>query len=359
MNTIICSGAIIALYLSIFIITKKKRNLEDIFLFSFFLISSFALFISYLSFEYELEDFQFFLLNMDLLTTPLWYLYVLILITGKKFKKRNIIKYFIPFIFSSIYLSYIVIFLTGDEIDRFIYKPFLDQPLLMGMVSILELLVIPFYGVLILRLLVKHKKNIKEIFSYKKGIDLKWIYSIVALNIIGWLFIYVPYFLKIEDNLKLGLFLNSILIMIIGYYGIKQSSLVHNNNNNETVKYKKSSIDKGYIAEYRKRLLIYMESEKPFLDNELNIYKLAKSIDIPSHSLSQVFSIGVGKSFYDFVNEYRVEEFKRRIKIGQNKDYTLLAIAMDSGFNSKSSFNRVFKNITGKTPSTFVNSVDI
>lgn len=355
MNTVICSGAIIALYLSIIIITKKKRSVEDIFLFCFFLASSFVFFISFLSFEYGIEDLQFFIINIDLLITPLWYLYVFILITGTELRIKNIIKYFIPFIFSGIYLLYMVFSLTKSEFDELIYKPFLDQPLILGVVSIMEFLVIPFFGILILRLLVLHRRKIKNIFSYKKGIDLKWIYTIVIFNIVGWLFIYIPYFFKIEDNIKLGMFLNGILVLFIGYYGMKQASIIHNSTEKE--KYKKSSIDKSNINNYMKRLIAFMEKEKPFLDNELNIYKLAKNIDVPSHSLSQVFSVGIGKSFYDFINEYRVEEFKRRIKLKQNKEYTLLAIAMDSGFNSKSSFNRVFKNITGQTPSAFVRSV--
>ncbi len=72
--------------------------------------------------------------------------------------------------------------------------------------------------------------------------------------------------------------------------------------------------------------------------------------------LSQIINEKEGKSFYDFVNSFRVEEFKRLVKDSKNKQFTLLALAYDCGFNSKSSFNRYFKKNTGKTPSEFVKS---
>ena len=101
-----------------------------------------------------------------------------------------------------------------------------------------------------------------------------------------------------------------------------------------------------------------MESDKPYLDDQLMIYNLATQMHIPPYNLSRLINRYSGKSFFDFINSYRVEEFKQKILVHTHFQQTLLAIALDCGFNSKSSFNRVFKKMTGQTPSEFVKSVE-
>ena len=100
-----------------------------------------------------------------------------------------------------------------------------------------------------------------------------------------------------------------------------------------------------------------MESNRPYLDPELTLPKLADDLKVTNHHLSQVINEVHGKNFFNFINEYRVEEVKRKIQDPKYQNYTLLGIAFESGFNSKSAFNRVFKNITGTTPSTYRNSL--
>jgi len=75
---------------------------------------------------------------------------------------------------------------------------------------------------------------------------------------------------------------------------------------------------------------------------------------LPNH-LSQIINQYEEKNFYDFVNSYRVEEFITLAKKDIDKNFNLLGLAYEAGFNSKSSFNQVFKKITGKTPSEFLN----
>ncbi|MCS6819220.1 MAG: AraC family transcriptional regulator [Chitinophagales bacterium] len=106
------------------------------------------------------------------------------------------------------------------------------------------------------------------------------------------------------------------------------------------------------------KLLDFMEKEKPYLNPELTIQDLADKMNIPKHHLTYIINNGLQKNFFNFVNEYRVEEFKKRVANPAYKHLTLLAIAFDSGFNSKSSFNNIFKNITGQTPSEYKKSID-
>jgi len=77
---------------------------------------------------------------------------------------------------------------------------------------------------------------------------------------------------------------------------------------------------------------------------------------IPTHQLSRVINEHFGRNFFDFINGYRVAEVKRKILDPAYAHFSLLGIAFESGFNSKSAFNRVFKKITGQTPSQFKES---
>ena len=99
-------------------------------------------------------------------------------------------------------------------------------------------------------------------------------------------------------------------------------------------------------------LLQFMETNKPYLKSDIKISELADSLFVPYHQLSQVINDEFLVNFYDFINKYRVEDAKKLL-IEDNRNYKILAIAYEVGFNSKATFNRVFKKFTDLTPSEF------
>lgn len=105
------------------------------------------------------------------------------------------------------------------------------------------------------------------------------------------------------------------------------------------------------------RLNEEMQENHMYLDPNLNLGQLAEKLDISANHLSMLLNDYVEKNFYDFINYYRVEEVKRRLADSSYDNQTILSIGGDCGFNSKSAFNRIFKNITGKTPSQYKNEV--
>ena len=96
-----------------------------------------------------------------------------------------------------------------------------------------------------------------------------------------------------------------------------------------------------------------MEKEKIFQEPELTLQTLADKISIPSYQVSQAINDGLQKSFYDLVNGYRVEEAKRLLIDSKTSNYTILSVGFEAGFNSKTTFNTVFKKFTGLTPTEF------
>ena len=118
-------------------------------------------------------------------------------------------------------------------------------------------------------------------------------------------------------------------------------------------KYEKTRLNEDTAQKHLDALLIHMESARPFLRSSLTLQELADELSIASHHLSQVINDRLDRNFFDFVNGYRVQDVQEKLRDPQTQHLTLLAIAYDSGFSSKSSFNTVFKKHTRMTPSQF------
>ena len=118
-------------------------------------------------------------------------------------------------------------------------------------------------------------------------------------------------------------------------------------------KYEKSGLMEEQARQYVNQLETFMALEKPYLDPDLTIQNISDRLDIPKHYLTQILNERLRKNFYTFVNEYRVEEVKQRILDPAMNHLTVLGIAYDAGFNSKSGFNTIFKRVSGMTPSQF------
>lgn len=122
-------------------------------------------------------------------------------------------------------------------------------------------------------------------------------------------------------------------------------------------KYKKSLISDDDLENYRKQLSLIMEQEQPYLDPYLSLSDLAGTLAIPANHLSQLLNKGYDQNFSEFVNHYRLTHFKQEILKPEKENFTLLAIAFECGFNSKTVFNSFFKKSTGTTPSKYLKSV--
>jgi AraC-like DNA-binding protein len=118
-------------------------------------------------------------------------------------------------------------------------------------------------------------------------------------------------------------------------------------------KYQKSWLTDERATEIVRRLLRLMEIEKPHLEPELTLPELAAKLSVSPHHLSQVINRETNKSFFDFVNEYRVQEAKRLLGSPKHGHLSILGIALDAGFNSKSAFYTAFGKHIGMTPSEF------
>ena len=113
---------------------------------------------------------------------------------------------------------------------------------------------------------------------------------------------------------------------------------------------------KTELEKWKDKLLAQMENEKPYLEAELSLAELATRLKTNTSVLSKVINDGTGRNFNDFINSYRVEEVMHKLRAGEQQRQTLLGIAYDCGFNSKATFNRAFKKITGLSPKEWMDN---
>jgi AraC-like DNA-binding protein len=119
-------------------------------------------------------------------------------------------------------------------------------------------------------------------------------------------------------------------------------------------KYEKSKLTRVEAENIVKSLNEVMEIDKPFLDYDFNLSQLSALSKFSSHEISETLNGLVGQGFNDYVNNYRVEEFKKMAQNEKYNNYTILALAYEAGFKSKATFNAAFKKFTGETPSQFL-----
>jgi len=169
-----------------------------------------------------------------------------------------------------------------------------------------------------------------------------------------------------------------VLVLFIGFFGINQLPIFYNwqkieppidpqvnSNTTETkepvkvemesnsARYAKSGLKEEDAHELHARLKQLMEDESLFRKNDLTLQDLATRLDTHPNYLSQVINEKEQKNFYNYINSLRVQEFIRNASRSETKYYTLLALAFESGFNSKSTFNKYFKEFTGKSPTEY------
>jgi YesN/AraC family two-component response regulator len=124
---------------------------------------------------------------------------------------------------------------------------------------------------------------------------------------------------------------------------------------NDTEKYKMNKISEDDATEYLEKIIKFVEENESYKDNSFNLTKLSNELNIPSAYISQALNIYKGETFYNFLNKYRIEIAKKMLIDPKYKNKTILAIAYESGFNSKATFNIFFKKIVGMTPSAYRN----
>ena len=370
MKYVFLIAAFNAFFFSILLLQKKPKSLHDKILTYWLVylgvyIGIYGLFSKALFTSFHLLSASF--ISLLMLHGPFLYMYVSALIDEKfKLSGKNLF-HFIPFLLFNLFL--LISFFFPEISDR-IRLDHSDgeqiAPLLFNFFLILTALSGPGYFILCIYLFKRLDINIFNNFSTIENLNPDWlrklVYSFGAVWTILMMFAFIHHIFHLfswifcTDGLSLSL---SLFIILIGYFGLRQREIFSGYardqfiTEDKTRKYEGSGLKELDAILYVEKLKNYMKAEKPFLNPDLNLPQLAKDLDIPSHHLSQVINKNIELNFFDFINQYRIEETKAKMVDSKYSNLSLLGIAFESGFSSKSAFNRVFKSLTGETPTQY------
>lgn len=296
---------------------------------------------------------------------PFLYLYVLYSIKSKNHLQKTDYLHFAPALISYLYMIPFYFFYSVEakvQVDKGLINDFSVFSTIMLIGFILSGI---SYSVLSYRKLKQREKVVEENFSNNDHINMRWLrYAILGIVSVFITVALVSIFrelLGFKFPFNADILFYSIIVgfvVYVGYSGIRQQDLFSNSTITEEElvptesEYKKSSLKSDIAIQKHDELLELMKKEKPYLNPKLTIAEMAKSLSISTNHLSQIINQYEQVNFHDFVNKYRVEEFIQNVQ--SNKSYSLLGHALDSGFNSKSTFNTVFKKFKSVTPSQYI-----
>ena len=263
-----------------------------------------------------------------------------------------------------------------------IANPYSDLYIVRFSFGFVALIANVYYWLASNKALKKYKENYENTNSYEQNLQyLTTVLFIQAICLFAWvatigiaavgIWFDLDVFNLVEFSIETMWIMFSIITFFLGYFAAHEpdlfrvSEVIHElpepsplslSTGNGQVKLssteKADELIENLEAEVSK-VTAYMDEQKPYTNSKLNLVELAHHLKLPPYVLSKIINSGFGKNFFDFVNGYRVEEFKRRVEDPQFRNYTLLSIAFDVGFNSKTAFNRSFKKITNQTPSSY------
>jgi len=371
MLVLFISAIFLDFFIVILLLTKKQKSLTDKLLALFIASIGMQLLGYYLKQAGYWEQYPHLTgitAPVVLFHGPFLYLYCLYSLRPDRALRRIDYLHFTPGVAAYLYMTRFFFFYSAEE-KRLIDSGEISDFDLFSQFLLIAILISGLsYSIASYRLTIKHRHVSEEYFSFSEGVSLRWLrYCILS---IGMVFLTAAVVIFLRDSLDLRfpfdpeyIFYTIIIgfIFLVGYFGIKQEHLFINyprtnsamsDGRRPTAKYKHSGIDEEKADQLFESLIRRMEEEQPFLEPRLTLAELAGMLRVSANNLSQIINQKAKVNFYDFVNNYRVDHFIK--SAGKNKRYNLLALALESGFNSKSSFNQIFRKHKGQTPSEFL-----
>lgn len=332
-RTILYLISFFLLICALILLVSKKRTPAEIILIIWQIL---------LSTVYALQIFQW-EITMAFSNSIFVYLYTRCMLVGNKFYKKDLL-FFIP---SAIY-----------AISTIFYPDAIYNEALL------------IYTILILWLGIFFWKAIRLVLDYKKGIEknsiqdskpnLKWVIAVICVAITCHFIKILPAIIYYIEGTRLNtVVINTImlsLLLIGGLIGIRFDLLFIEKEDDKEIKtdpYSTYNLKDDEINVVMRQLGILMENERLFLKHDLSLKELAERLNISTNYLSFVLNTKLSQNFYELINNYRLDEVKKQLLDPKKKHLSIIGIANDCGFKSQTTFNRVFKQREGISPSVY------
>jgi len=372
-------GAVQGFFLAALLFTKYRSHPANRYL--GFLVLAYSLFIinfMLANIEFLRQHYPHWLMilgGLPFLFGPLHMIYVGELTDSHLKFARMHWYHFVPFLIYKLY-NLQAFFLTREELYAIFVQIEQDQkPFHIILFSILISIIGVSYILIALVVFKRYSVKIQNIYASLDKVNLNWLRFFTYAALFVWSIVLIENLLSVsgvnmEPFYAVVPVFTSIFVYAIGYLGMykteifEQPEVLRNLRQAHEIeaqrqifrsdkKYEKSGLTEDKAAESLKKLQEMMEHDRLYLNPDLTLNDLSDKLDISNHNLSEILNMQLNQNFFDFINQYRVNEVKRHLEDKSKDHLTLLSIALDAGFNSKSGFNLVFKKFMDLTPSEY------
>jgi AraC-like DNA-binding protein len=360
--TIVIAAILQGFWLSFFILSSKKFTTK-----AAIFLGLLILVVTITQLQYGLgemgiiswKQFNVIYLPIEFLEAPFLYFFVVFYLVPAS-RVRSIEKaLFIPFVFflANTLLYKSIAFTTSQNWEEHsLLVKLANLNVLYGdFVNILSLCIV--LSILLYKL-VRFQSETKTYDSKSvlaQFVWLKVLLLIILLVLLFWGYYAVRFYLDQSASYLPVDIVVSILIYVLGYIGIHKLNILNERKqirlqSDKAITYTVDENSKNNHSSSIKKVVI---GERKFLDPTFSAEKLAEELQLSKSHLSRIFNAEMNISFSDYTNSLRVEEAKKHLQNPEFANYTLVAIGLEAGFNSKTTFNTTFKKLTGQTPSQF------
>lgn len=359
-------GVYLALYL---LIIKSNKNNANLLLAAFVLIFTlFPLpaFLEDIGLLDDLPHVHGLAAIFTFASGPLLYLYVRTC-TQKGFELRPILYlHFIPFLVVILYDMPFLILDGEAKVEMYLnfYKTGKPRTNLLPFFRSIHAAIYVFIAI---RLVFQYKKHLENTASSIDVIYHRWLLIFSSFLLMPFVAMLVMAFLSTHllslYLLTIAMFLFFMMVLIAAlvkpgiFHAFPHQMLIPESKEEQKQKYETSNLQESQKQKILEQVQQYMTAQKPYQEGNFTIADLSEQVHIPTHYLSQVINEKMDCNFLDFINRYRIEEAKNLLGNEKYAHYTILAVAFEAGFNSKSAFYAAFKKYTGMTPGRYRKSL--
>lgn len=346
-------GSLQAFFFSILILTKVRKQPADFWFLALLLVMGAEQLMHYLRWEGYLELYIPTLLRVRFLFPafigPLFFFFTQTA-NNQLPSKKNVLLSLLPGVINVLLLAPYLM-LSGEVKMETLFKEY--SPIAYYLHYAISRLSLVAFSLLSYHMLVK--RPLEKSLIWMKKLSLVMILNamiLIGINVIDFLFFEITSYYYIN-------IVNTFLVFSIGYFTMRRTSLFNDEEeveDLELVKYQRSSLSERSAKDLLDHMDQLMNEEKRFRQQGITQSQIATELDTSTNHISQALNQTRSLKFSDYINSYRVLDFQAKAMDTKNKQYTLLAIAESCGFGSKASFNTVFKNVTGQTPTKFLKS---
>jgi AraC-like DNA-binding protein len=378
MITIIIIGFFQAAFFAVLALAKRKKEVADYILATLFLLLCYHLGVNFINVTGYREVYPHFIGTgqpISLLYGPILFFFIRNYISKYHTFKPGYLLHLAPFILDNIHNFLVFYPKSGEEKVQYLLNIIDGKPDIELSVSLLIHSISPLiYCIWSISVLRLHRKNIKKYFSFtSEHLKVEWLWILTwSMLIVGFICLIlnsIIIFSNIADWVQLRLMIvtvGAIWVFFLGYYSVRKtpfyrsyhieglSTLDEHESEQTGGKYEKTKLKDEDVQSIKQRLDQHLIFARPYLNRNLTISDLAEALEVPAYQLSQVINGHMDQTFYELINTYRVNEVKQRFFDTKYRNLTLLGIAMECGFNSKASFNRIFKQLTNQTPTEYI-----